>query len=566
MFVDAFLDSENQIIHVVERVNGSRVLKSFPPSYTFYYEHAGGRHQTIFGNYCMKFVASDRQKFRRELAIRSQDHKIFESDINPVFRLLAEKYMGADTPKLQIGFFDIEVDFHPVRGYATVEDPFNKVTAVSVYLKWLGEMITLALKPPTLSLEEAMALVEDFPNTVVFDNEAELLDYFLTVIEDVDVLSGWNSELYDIPYMVNRIRMVLGEDAVRRFCLEEQSPRAKKVTKFKKERLTYELIGRVHLDYLALYQKHNPQQLHSYRLDYVGEIEVGENKVPYDGTLDALYKNDFKQFVAYSRQDVALIDKIDNKKKFIELANQIAHANCVPLITTMGSVALVETAITNEMHALGFIVPDRKPKPAKPAKKDAENPSDEDEDEGDDEVPVVGAYVAKPKVGIHEMIGCVDLNSLYPSTLRAMNASPETIVGQFRSDLTDALIEERIAKGTPRAEAWDGLFHTLEYGHMIERTDVPLTIDFEDGSTRTMTGAEWHDYIFDPRNHVCVSANGTLFRTDKDGMIPTLLANWYAERKKMQRLEKEYSTLARGIEIPADLAALLAEDGSNGHP
>lgn len=551
MFVDAFLDSESQVIHVVERVGGARILKEFKPSYTFYYEHPDGRHQSIFGNYCKKFVTSDRSQFRRELAIRSVNHKIFESDINPVFRLLAEKYMGADTPKLQIGFFDIEVGFHPDKGYATVEDPFNPVTAISIYLKWLGEMITLALKPPTLSLAEAEDLVAEFPNTAVFEDEADLLDQFLAVIEDVDVLSGWSSETYDIPYLVNRIKRLLGDDAAKRLCLMDQMPRVKKVTKFRKERLTFELFGRVHLDYLALYQKHNPQQLHSYRLDYVGEIEVGENKVPYEGTLDALYKYDFKQFVAYSRQDVALLDKIDTKKKFIELANQIAHANCVLLITTMGSVALVETAIAHEMHALGFIIPDRKPKPKGKAAAKADHGASEEEEE-DEEAPVVGAYVAKPKTGIHDMIGCVDLNSLYPSTLRAMNASPETIFGQFRSDLTDALVAERIEAGIPRAEAWDGLFHTLEYGHVIDRTDTLLTVDFEDGTVRTMTGAEWADYIFDPASHVCLSANGTLFRTDKDGMIPALLGKWYAQRKEMQGKEKHFAAAAKAEGISED--------------
>jgi DNA polymerase elongation subunit (family B) len=242
-----------------------------------------------------------------------------------------------------------------------------------------------------------------------------------------------------------------------------------------------------------------------------------------------------------------LLVKIDQKRKFIELANQIAHANCVLLKTTVGSVALVEQAIINEMHAMGFVVPDRPPR---------SNGEDEDGVE-EERTPVVGAYVAKPKIGIHHEIACVDINSLYPSAIRALNMSPETIVGQVRSDATMALIAQRVEEGTPRAEAWEGLFSTLEVSHMQERNDVPVVVDFVDGTNRTLTGAQLYEYIFNPANKLCITANGTLFRTDKDGIIPLLLAKWYSERKKMQALERTFLELSSGVEIDQELADLL---------
>lgn len=560
MYVDCYYDRKRDKIHVAERVNGKRILKEDKPEHVLYYSHPGGSHKTIFGDSCKRFSVYDAKKFsKKKFELQRDGIKIFESDIRPEFRYLATKYHGVDAPELNVCFFDIEADFDPDRGFAPTDDPFNAVTAITFYLSQTKTLFTLALCPPTLSPSDAQAmcdpkyeedqLVSGFENTIIFDDESEMLVTFIDMIEDADVLSGWNSEGYDIPYLINRIKRVVGEKAANNFCLWGQWPRKREYMKFGKAFSTYDLVGRVHLDYLILYQKHNTQQQHSYRLDFIGEIEVGENKVPYDGTLDDLYKKDFYRFVEYNRQDVALLVKIDAKRKFIELANQIAHANYVLLKTTVGSVALVEQAIINEMHDLGFIVPDRKT--------ELKDDLIEDEDEDEGRTPVVGAYVANPKQGLRREIGCIDINSLYPSAIRALNMSPETIVGQVRSDETMAFVAKRIADGTPRAEAWEGLFCTLEVQHMIDQSDDVVTIDYEDGRTQSMTGAQLYEYVFNPVNSVCITANGTLFRTDKDGIIPQLLAKWYAERKKMQGLSKMFGQLQNGIEIDEDLAVLL---------
>lgn len=543
-YVDAILDRFKDEIKVVERIDGKRVFNSIPAEYVFYYEHPAGPYKTIFGDACKKVTTKSGREFRAKLKQIAEPKigkpkRIFESDINPVFRSLANHYMGVDTPNLQIGYFDIEVDFDPQRGFAPTTNPFNKITAISVFCGWLEEMVTLVLCPPTLEYEKACEIGSKFSNTMVFDDEKDLLRAFVEVIQDADILTGWNSTGFDIPYIVNRMTRELGEEFTRRLCLWNEKPRKREIMKFKRVMESYDLVGRVHLDYLELYQKHNPQQLHSYRLDYVGEIEVGENKVPYEGTLDDLYKKDFERFIEYNRQDTLLLFKIDKKKRFIELANQVAHGNCVLLKTTMGSVALVEQAIINEMHAMGFIVPDRKRTLDERAGTFVFD-DDEEEEEDDGRTPVVGAYVANPKKGLHEHIACVDINSLYPSAIRALNMSPETIVGQFRLDETMALVAQRIAEGTPRAEAWDGIFHSLEYGHILSQDDHLVTMDYEDGSSRTMSGAQWYAHIFNPKNNLCITANGTVFKTDKDGMIPMLLAKWYAERKEMQAKQKEF--------------------------
>jgi DNA polymerase elongation subunit (family B) len=554
MYIDAIFDKKRDVIRVVERIKGERVFNEIPADHVFYFENPNGQHKSIYGDTCKRFHSHDGRKFHQELEkTKDQGKKIFESDINPVFRSLETHYKGTELPTINVAFFDIEVDFSLERGYAPVTDPFNRITAITVYRKWDKQLITLALAPPTLTDSEAQELISDIPNSIICETENELLNSFFVLIEEADLISGWNSTFYDIPYMVERIKLLYKDNdkkMLSKFCLLDQQPRRKEVQKFKKLHLTYDLVGRCHMDYLELYQKHNMQQLHSYRLDYVGEVEVGEHKVQYDGTLDDLYKKDFRKFIEYSRQDVALLDKIDDKKKYIDLSNQIAHANCVLFKTTLGSVALVEQAIILDMHSMGLVVPNRI---EKPQEYDDDGHLIEEEEAG----PVVGAYVAKPKIGLHEMVGCVDINSLYPSAIRALNMSPETIVGQFIATETEALIAKRINEGVDRAEAWDGIFHSLEYGHILAKDNSILVFEWDKGRKEQRTAKEWYDYIFNPDNHVCITANGTLFSTKKAGVIPALLEKWYAERKVFQANQKEFGLLANGVEVSDEMRDLL---------
>ncbi|RYF20045.1 MAG: hypothetical protein EOO77_08820, partial [Oxalobacteraceae bacterium] len=122
-YVDAIFNRQKDEIEVVERVNGERVFNTVKAEHVFYYEHPAGGFKTIFGEPCKQFSTHDGKKFKRELMRiadpkQGKPHKIFESDINPIFRSLANHYTGAETPALQIAYFDIETDFDPERGFA----------------------------------------------------------------------------------------------------------------------------------------------------------------------------------------------------------------------------------------------------------------------------------------------------------------------------------------------------------------------------------------------------------------------------------------------------------------
>ena len=562
MYVDAYYNRMKDVVQVVERVNGDRVFKEYRTPHTFYYSHPSGGSRSIFGDAVKKFTTTDHRKFQKELAqVRNNPKtKIFESDIRPAFRLLEQEYKGADAPTLNVCFVDIETGWDPVKLFAPPSDPFNEITAITVYFTWCAKLITLALCPSTLTIEEATQIGNQFENTLIFDSEEDMLKAYLELIEDVDMFSGWNSESFDIPYIVNRVRIVLGDDFNRMQCLWRQKPRAREYLRFGKLETTYDFVGRAHLDYMQLYKKHVTQQQHSYKLDFIGQIEVGESKVPYEGSLDDLYKNNFCTFLEYSRQDVMLLVKIDKKKKYFDLHNQVAHANCVDFRTTMGSVSLVENAIILEMHEMGLVVPDKKKSVEEVQVNDGMYGNTFDDEDSDADLnfdpnernPVAGAYVTKPKVGLHEFVAGIDINSLYPSVIRALNMSPETIVGQVRQTETEKYIRDK-AKTLPkakRADAWEGVFHSFEYGHMLAKDAAPLIIDYDDGREQHLCGWQLYDLIFSENSNLCISGNGTIFRTDKEGIIPALLARWYSDRKKMQALSKAFKNVFDGKNAP----------------
>ena len=530
-YVDAWFDRDNDIIRVVERnKKGEREFRDIPVRHTLYVKDPKGKHISIYGEAVSRIVCKNTKELRKEMAINS-GKTLYEADINPIFVTLSENYLNQDAPKLNAAFFDIEVDFDPERGYASPDDAFMPITAIAVHLQWLDTMVCLAIPPKGVSMEDAKEMVKDFPNTMLFDNEADLLIAFLDLIQEADVLSGWNSEGFDIPYTVNRVTKVLSKEDTRRFCLFDQFPRKREYEKFGRTATTYDLIGRVHVDYLELYRKYTYEERHSYRLDAIAEYELGERKTQYEGTLDQLYNNDFKTFVEYNRQDCALLDRLDKKLKFLDLANTLAHENTVLLQTTMGAVAVTEQAIINDAHRRGFVVPNR------PKMSEREDTA------------AAGAYVAYPKEGIQDWVGSLDINSLYPSAIRALNMGPETIVGQLRQTLTEDFLQNQMAKGKSFAAAWEGVFGSLEYtAVMNQEIGTDITIDWEDGTSDVVSAAEVYRLIFESNQPWMLSANGTIFTYEKEGIIPGLLKRWYAERKEMQAKLKEAINAGNKIE------------------
>ena len=243
--------------------------------------------------------------------------------------------------------------------------------------------------------------------------ERALIEKFLEFWLDYnpDIITGWNVKFFDIPFLMNRFRRLMGDEYILKFSpWNIVSQQTKTDLGFIKQQNYYDLMGITVLDYLDLYRKHTFVRRESYKLDYIGEVELGENKLdnPYD-TFQEFYSKDHQLFVEYNIQDVELVDKLEDKMQLIALHLTMAYEAKVNYQDVFGQVRIWDTIIYNYLRSKN-IVP--------PAIQESKT-SDGYE----------GAYVKDPVVGFHDWICSFDLNSLYPHLIMQYNISPETMVG-----------------------------------------------------------------------------------------------------------------------------------------
>jgi DNA polymerase elongation subunit (family B) len=233
-----------------------------------------------------------------------------------------------------------------------------------------------------------------------------------------DVVTGWNTTFFDIPYLVNRITKVLGEDKAKMLSPWKHI-RERKVNKNNRELLAYEVTGIQQLDYLDLFQKfgytYGAQE--SYKLDHIAHVVLGEKKLSYDeyGSLHSLYKHDFQKFVDYNIKDVELVDRLEDKLGLITLAMTMAYKAGCNFVDTFGTTGIWETIIYRDLVSRKIVPPLKK-------------------DKNKQKYP--GAYVKEPIPAMYDWVVSFDLASLYPNILVQWNMSPETIVENFKSGVS----------------------------------------------------------------------------------------------------------------------------------
>jgi len=274
-----------------------------------------------------------------------------------------------------------------------------------------------------------------------------------------DIVTGWNVKFFDIPYLMNRFRYLMGDDYLNQFSPWGMvSSNSARITAkgFNKEQKYYDILGVSVLDYLDLYRKHTFVRQESYKLDYIGEVELGEkkNENPYD-TFKEFYQNDYQQFVEYNIQDVELVDKLEDKMQLIALHLTMAYEGKVNYQDVFGQVRMWDTIIFNYLKEKKIVCP---------AVVENEKSSGYE-----------GAYVKDPIVGFHDWICSFDLNSLYPHLIMQYNISPETMVNhnpnvcsveKFLNQEAD-LSELKDCTITPNG----AMFNTLKRGFLPELMD-----------------------------------------------------------------------------------------------
>lgn len=393
-----------------------------------------------------------------------------------------------DRDKITVASLDIEVASDD--GFPFPEDAKHEVISIALknnaddtYYVWgLGDY------------DVTKSLVKD--HRIVYrkcDDEVKLLLNFLDHWSDhhntPDVITGWNTRLFDIPYLVNRITRVLGEDMIKKL-----SPwgivNYRQISVKGKQLDTYELYGIQQLDYLDLFQKfgYSYGAQESYKLDHIAYVVLGEKKLSYDevGSLHELYRTNHQKFIDYNIRDVYLVDRFEDKLGLITLAMTMAYRGGVNYSDTFGTTMIWDTIIYRDLMNRNVVIPPNEDKR---------------------KAPYPGGYVKDPQVGLHEWVCSFDLNSLYPNIIVQWNMSPETIVNDFASGF-----------------------------------DV-------DNCLKGDAAARYSSYA--------VAANGSMYRKDKEGIIPGIIVKYYDERKLVKKKMLEAKQELENIEAEMKRRSIL---------
>jgi DNA polymerase elongation subunit (family B) len=295
-----------------------------------------------------------------------------------------------------------------------------------------------------------------------------------------DVLTGWNTKFFDIPYLINRFRRILGEDETKKL-----SPwgmiSERKVVSNNRELIAYEMVGVSSLDYIELYRWYAPggKSQDSYKLDNIANVELGDSKLSYDeyDNLHALYRENYQKFIEYNIKDVDLILRLEDKLKLIELGLTLAYDTKTNYEDIFAQTRMWDAITYSYLLEKGIIVP--------PKVKQNKTSAFE------------GAYVKDPQIGMHNWVASFDLNSLYPHLMMEFNISPETLISpeNYTSDM-----------------------------HQVIRNGISVD--------------KLLDKQIDTSNlkDVTLTPNGQFFRTDIQGFLPRMMEEMYEDRKKFKKL------------------------------
>ena len=484
MYQNIFYERAQNLIHLWDDKNG---YQTFPYRKYAYKKDPYGQHTSMHGDRLTRI-----SKWEKDEA-----EDLFESDVPETTRVLVDIY-DSDIPSKgnRTMTFDIEVEM--VSGLPNTQFAQNEITAIASHDGVTKLYDVFVLDKARKVKNNAKQFSKDGRDVKlhIFDNEKNLLIAFLNYYEEVNptILTGWNIDFFDIPYLYNRIKNVCGEGHAKRL-----SPIGQ--TFYSPYRQKWSFAGVSILDYINLYKNYNYGLESSYTLNHIATKELGRGKIEYEGSLDDLFENDLEKFIEYNIVDVDLVVSMDEKLQFIELCRAICHAGFVPYEDYMFSSKYLEGACLAYLKTKGLVAPN-KPKDRK-EKMQALRDNNEEK--------FIGAYVKEPIVGKYDWIYDLDLTSLYPSIIMTLNISPETKIGKIQN--------------------WDA-------EHWVRGGDASYTIVGSGGDKYEYTKQELTEVIKD--SNLGVAANGVLYNQDKPGLIADILDTWFKQRVEFRKLEKQY--------------------------
>mgnify|MGYP000370977222 FL=1 len=339
-----------------------------------------------------------------------------------IYQYISEKYpqeeIKFDASKVRIFTIDIEVASE--NGFPTTDAVAEEILAISIQNSATKQIVTWG--------QGAFVNKKDNVSYINCNSEVHLLRSFLAFWTKnyPDVITGWNCNLYDIPYICGRIDRVLGQKEMRTF--SPWNMVRKGIIKIMgREHVSYTVSGIACLDYLDLYKKFTYKAQESYRLDYIAEVELGKKKLDHSefDTFKDFYTKGWQKFIEYNIIDVELVDELEDKMKLIELALTMAYDAKVNYIDVFYQVRMWDTIIYNYLKRKNIVIPPK--------------------EENDKMERYAGAYVKEPVPGVYDWVVSFDLNSLYPHLIMQYNISPETLLEEKHPSITvNKLLKEKL--------------------------------------------------------------------------------------------------------------------------
>ena len=425
---------------------------------------------------------------------RSDDYKLHFHDMTPYQKFLVEKYGVNDEPSQTQRelFFDIETEMGDALTEDYIKSAPKKVTSIAWYDKQVDEWAILILDPKS-NLKRTKAKTKEI---IPCKTEDELLLKFLERFREIDpdIVVGWNSDYFDIPYLYYRMCNVLGQDVARYL-----SPigYVRETPWFKDQYI--QIAGVESLDYMRLHKKFSWKDEPSFKLDAIGEKYAGLNKIEYDGNLDKLFDDDPLKFIQYNFRDVEILKVLDEKLEYLSLVKNLAHKGKHNYSEVYANTKTQDGAISAYLLSKKIIPPAKDRNPL--SKKN-----------------YAGGYLFCPKAGIYNYVFDEDLTSLYPSIIMTINIGKETMVGRIidaddrnnrlglndleRKDPDEEFIVENIKRSRTKVNA----------GRLISMIK---------------------------QNELSISANGVLFNTNRESVLSTILKKWFDERVKYKNAMKK---------------------------
>ena len=411
--------------------------------------------------------------------------KLHFHDMTPYQKFLVEKYGINDEPsqtQREI-FFDIETEMGDALTVEYIQNAPKKVTSIAWYDKQVDEWGILILDTKN-QLEHTKARNKEItPCKTESDLLAKFLEKFREI--DPDIIVGYNSDYFDIPYLYYRMCNVLGEDWARHL-----SPigYVRETPWFKDQYI--QIAGVESLDYMRLHKKFSWKDEPSWKLDAIGEKYAGINKVEYEGNLDSLFESDINKFIQYNFVDVEILVELDKKLEYLALSKNLSHKGKHNYQEVYANTNTQDGAISAYLLSQN-IIPPAKDKDLKAEKGYA------------------GGYLFCPKAGIYNYMFDEDLTSLYPSIIMSLNIGKETL----KARIIDA--DDRNNRlGLNDLKAKDLNSTVIIKNHKGKRAEVTIANLLK----------------FINSNQFTISANGTMFATNRQSVLSTILAKWFGER------------------------------------